>query len=70
MLRDVLESRLHELVCQGKMPLATAENGIATDWIGAYKKHFHTDRPQQSPSAKYSGPRQRIFRQYLSAFLQ
>jgi hypothetical protein len=68
-VKDALESRLHELVCQGKMPLATAQNEIATDWIGAYKKHFHTDRPQQSPSAKYSGPRQRIFRQYLSAFL-
>jgi hypothetical protein len=82
-VKDALESRLHELVCQGKMPLATAQNEIATDWIGAYKKHFHTDRPQQSPSAdssssvvretqqaKYSGPRQRIFRQYLSVILR
>jgi hypothetical protein len=81
-VKDALESRLHELVCQGKMPLATAQNEIATDWIGAYKKLFHTDRPQQSPSAdsssstvhenqraKYSRPRQRIFRQYLSVIL-
>jgi hypothetical protein len=81
-VKDALESRLHELVCQGKMPLATAQNEIATDWIGAYKKHFHTDRPQLIPSAdsstsmvregqraKYSTPRQRIFRRYLSVIL-
>jgi hypothetical protein len=81
-VKDALESRLHELVCQGKMPLATAQNEIATNWIGAYKKYFHTDHPQQSPSAdssssmvretqqaKYSGPRQRIFRRYLSVIL-
>jgi anti-sigma factor RsiW len=82
-VKDALESRLHELVCQGKMQLSTAQNEIATDWIGAYKKHFHTDRPQQSPSAdssssmvresqraKYSEPRQTIYRQYLSAILR
>ena len=82
-VKDALESRLHELVCQGKMQLSTAQNEIATDWIGAYKKHFHTDRPQQSPSAdssssmvresqraKYSQPRQTIYRRYLSAFLR
>jgi hypothetical protein len=65
-VKDALESRLHELVCQGKMPLATAQNEIATDWIGAYKKHFHTDRPQQSHNAYF----QATYRQYLSVFFE
>jgi hypothetical protein len=25
--------------------LATAQHEIATNWIEAYKKYFHTDRP-------------------------
>jgi hypothetical protein len=44
-VKDTLEERLHELVCAGKLDLATAQHEIATDWIAAYKKYFHTDRP-------------------------
>jgi len=25
--------------------LSTAKRDIATDWIAAYKKYFHSDRP-------------------------
>jgi hypothetical protein len=44
-VKDALEDRLHELVCSGSLDLATAQREIATDWIAAYKKYFHTDRP-------------------------
>jgi hypothetical protein len=44
-VKDALEERLHEMVCAGELDLATAQRDIATDWIAAYKKYFHTDRP-------------------------
>ncbi len=43
--KDDLEDHLHEMVCQGKLPLSTAQNEIAGDWIAAYKRYFHTDQP-------------------------
>jgi anti-sigma factor RsiW len=44
-VKDALEQRLHEMVCNGKLDLHTAQRDIATDWIAAYKKYFHTDKP-------------------------
>jgi hypothetical protein len=44
-VKDALEEQLHEMVCAGKIDLSTAQRDIATDWIAAYKKYFHTDRP-------------------------
>jgi anti-sigma factor RsiW len=44
-VKDALEERLHEMVCAGKLDLSIAQRDIATDWIAAYKKYFHTDRP-------------------------
>jgi len=44
-IKDQLEDRLHTMVCDGEMDLTTAQHEIATDWIAAYKKYFHTDRP-------------------------
>jgi Putative zinc-finger len=44
-VKDSLEERLHQMVCAGKLNLSTAQHDIATDWIGAYKKYFHTDKP-------------------------
>lgn len=38
-VKDQLEQRLHQLVCAGKVDLATAQHDIAVDWIGAYKKY-------------------------------
>jgi hypothetical protein len=49
-VKDALENRLHEMVCDGKLDLRTAQREIATDWIAAYKKYFHTDRPLPNPS--------------------
>lgn len=44
-VKDELESLLPQLVCEGKVDLATAQHDIASNWIAAYKKYFNTDRP-------------------------
>jgi len=44
-VKDALEEHLHQLVCAGRVDLPTAQRDIARDWIAAYKKYFHTDRP-------------------------
>jgi len=44
-VKDALEDRLHDLVCDGRLDLATAQRDISSDWIAAYKKYFETDRP-------------------------
>jgi hypothetical protein len=44
-VKDVLEDRLHDLVCGGQLDLAEAQHDISTDWIAAYKKYFGTDQP-------------------------
>lgn len=49
-VKDQLEDRLHELVCEGKLDLPTAQHDIASNWISAYQKYFHTDRPLPSTS--------------------
>ncbi len=43
--KDELEGRLHQMVCLQQIDLASAQREIASDWIGAYKKYFHTSRP-------------------------
>lgn len=48
-VKDALEDRLHNLVCQGQVDLATAQRDISMDWIAAYKKYFQTDRPLETP---------------------
>jgi hypothetical protein len=44
-VKDQLEARLHAMVCSGEINLATAQHDLATDWVSAYKKYFHTNRP-------------------------
>jgi hypothetical protein len=38
-LKDMLEERLHEMVCKKQITLESAQREIATDWIAAYKKY-------------------------------
>jgi hypothetical protein len=45
-VKDALEDRLRELVCQGQLDLSTAQREISADWIAAYKKYFHTELPR------------------------
>jgi len=49
-VKDQLEDHLHELVCQGKVQLGTAQIDIASNWIAAYKRYFNTDKPQPGQS--------------------
>ena len=44
-VKDQLEDRLHRMVCHGDVDLPTAQRDISTDWIAAYRKYFHADRP-------------------------
>jgi hypothetical protein len=44
-VKDALEDYLRDLVCEGKVDLATAQQEIAANWIEAYKKYFNTDQP-------------------------
>ena len=44
-VKDELEHRLHDMVCSGEMPLSTAQQEIAANWISAYEKYFHAKKP-------------------------
>ena len=44
-MKDVLERRLHNLVCAGKVDLQTAQHEIATDWIQTYQKYIAKSPP-------------------------
>jgi hypothetical protein len=44
-VKDALEDYLHDMVCDGRLDLSTAQREIAGNWIAAYKKYFHTERP-------------------------
>ncbi len=44
-VKDALEDRLREMVCDGSLDLAEAQREIAQNWIVAYKKYFHTEEP-------------------------
>lgn len=44
-VKDTLESRLRGMVCNGSLDLGEAQREIASNWIAAYKKYFHTNRP-------------------------
>ncbi|MGC1966718.1 MAG: hypothetical protein WA673_09670 [Candidatus Acidiferrales bacterium] len=51
--KDVLEERLHQLVCEGKIDLPTAQHDIAANWIAAYQKYF----PANPHASAYSPQR-------------
>ena len=38
-VKDVLEDKLHALVCAGKLPIQTAQKAIAQNWLVAYQKY-------------------------------
>jgi hypothetical protein len=38
-VKDVLEERLHEMVCSNQLDLSVAQRAIATNWIAAYQKY-------------------------------
>lgn len=44
-VKDALEDRLRQMVCDGNLDLSEAQREIAGNWIAAYKKYFRTDKP-------------------------
>jgi len=44
-VKDDLENRLRQLVCEGRVSLPEAQRDISGDWTNAYRKYFHTSRP-------------------------
>ena len=38
--KDILENRLHDLVCDGKVGLASAQKAIATNWVSTYHQYL------------------------------
>jgi hypothetical protein len=44
-VKDQLEDLLPTLVCEGSIPLQTAQHDIAVNWIAAYKRYFRTSTP-------------------------
>lgn len=44
-VKDALEDRLRDMVCSGDLDLAEAQQELASNWISAYKKYFHTEQP-------------------------
>jgi hypothetical protein len=50
-VKDQLEDRLQLMVCRGDVDLATAQRDISTDWIAAYRKYFHADKPVSDGSS-------------------
>jgi hypothetical protein len=50
-VKDALEDRLRDLVCEGSLDLVAAQHDISSDWIAAYMKYFHTDKPLETPPA-------------------
>jgi hypothetical protein len=57
-VKDELEERLHQLVCNGTLDLNTAQQAIAKNWITAYKKYLGTERfvsQSRNDSFRHSG---------------
>lgn len=63
-VKDALENELHAEVCSGTLDLAAAQHEIATDWIVAYRKHFHTRLPLSSAASSRRSRRHRYGRSY------
>ena len=42
-VKDKLENKLHDMVCDGELELQDAQDMIAKDWVGAYCKIFNAN---------------------------
>jgi hypothetical protein len=50
-VKDVIETKLKRMVCDGEMTLFDAQQAITTDWVAAYKKHVNADGcPELEPN--------------------
>jgi hypothetical protein len=49
--KDTLEDVLHKMVCSGQVPLDTARQEMATDWLAAYRKYVDQSLIDVTPVA-------------------
>jgi hypothetical protein len=54
--KDRLERRMCNMVCDGKIDIATAQRALATDWIAAYQTYY--GRPPRQPPVPSPPPDQ------------
>lgn len=55
--KDGIENSLHDKVCSGSLPLATAQNQIASNWLAIYQDSTQTtSSPQQTTAAPQPAP--------------
>ena len=47
--KDRLERRMCDLVCDGEIDMATAQQAFATDWIAAYQKYYGDRKRRHKP---------------------
>jgi hypothetical protein len=47
--KDRLEHRMCDMVCAGRLDIATAQEVFAKDWIAAYHEYYGARRPRRSP---------------------
>ncbi len=50
--KDILENRLHRLVCAGALALRSAQTQIATDWVATYHRYLGSWPRPGSPTAR------------------
>jgi Protein of unknown function (DUF3761) len=59
-IKDVLENKLHKLVCDGTIPLVLAQKAIASNWYDAYMTYVlnqpQTPKPSSSNTATSTSP--------------
>lgn len=48
--KDALENRLHALVCNGQLPLATAQQAIAANWVTAWHRYDGSAAANPAPA--------------------
>ncbi len=53
--KDVLENRLHDLVCEGRVTLRSAQRQEAGDWIAAYRKYVKSPTTGNGSAPSSSG---------------
>jgi hypothetical protein len=53
--KDVLEDRLHELVCDGRLGLRSAQRIEARDWVAAYRRYVGGTPPRPPATAPGGG---------------
>jgi hypothetical protein len=53
--KDVLENRLHDLVCEGRLALASAQRQEARDWAAAYRRYVGSLPPTSGSGGSSPG---------------